>query len=1398
MSTQAAEKTKKTVGHNSLIMASGTLASRLTGQVRTILLAAAIGVTGVAANAYQVGSQIPHVVFNLLEGGLINAILVPQIVQAFKHKNFSERINKLLTLAISICLGFMILLMLCTPFLVNLYINSDWTEAQKALANGFTLCCMPQILFYGIYTVVGQILAAKEDFTAYAWSSVAANVVACAGYGLFIFMFGKAQTQPLNFWTPEKVALTAGAWTVGIGVQAVILFVPLIKQGIHPKITWGIHGIGLRSMGRVAAWTLASVVIDQIAGIINTRIETGAPVIAGNRLMTAGAQAYAQAFQIWILPYSLVTVSISTAVFPVISKAVEESRINDARHSLTDSLRSSGAIMFFFTACFLTMPVPIIRALLPSVGVYDANLLAGPLMALAFNLVPVSVTLLLNRVFYSYEDGRSPFILTTIQNIAQVAILLIGTKIFAASLWDTWVGASITLSNFILMPISCFVIRRRMNGHIGLRSVLTVFSKSIVSAITVALFGILVSGFIERLLHADTSLSNGHMSWIQAILTCAITGILMLALYWCILHVLHVKEMDAFAAVILRKFGHKSTGAHSLRNTENDNSNAVRTPRSARGIASYRLAENAFDAADDATIIYGVAPFAFAPQQNALFDSRAGSMASTNINTPYVPRRVVSSQKTSRTITQPHLPALISTMSPISSQPRDLKVPEMPGVVRKMSLSRQNNGRTMIPAIGDTIDKRYTLIAQYRSERGLSAWLANDHTLMCDCQLYIITDSKRISQVNAIASSLVLSRNPHCTRVLHLQKEGGVSVIVTETDPGISLQQFIEQHNVKPISIDVMRTICFKIIETMQSLRAQSLSYRSLNSCVVRLTQNDVILADTSISPLLTTPLQKEDDTANDETLAIRQIASILYEMITHQVFDPTQRAHAAQLLMKQQHDLPVEFINICRRALNIPVQTEFESDKPIPILTLLELEILLGEQTKLEDLSRNDYDIPATPGDASICNPKCAVASSKDITEIPDSLVSNELIKPTTDDNNSDKHEKARRQVSQWGASQLLGNNHDAIEEMNPGDSNLFSAFDTTHTTTTRHSGRVASSGRSASSTLHHQPGKTQAARTSTNPTTTTAKATPQQGDQQKDSQRSTPRNARSMQYAATMAAQNQKARVAANRSPQQRDPRMNPYAVRAAQTRRPAAAAAETKKKGIGRTSIIIIIVLLVALLFGWAIKASHILAFHFNNDNSHVAWTLNVNEAPIPGGTAEEKADANITGANVNSSSSNSTSNTQTNTANNSDNTNKVASSTSTTTASTTSADLSLKNAKTVPSPETVASTSNAFAINKLHVVEVPGKTGFGLYIQLANPQLVKQIQITTVAGGGEASVYANSTPDNPQNGDSLADFSFAPNGQTTTVVLSQATQTQNLMIWVSQKPTSGFEYQSVLVY
>ena len=246
------------VGRNSLIMASGTAASRVTGQIRTILLAWALGTTGYAANAYQAGSMIPQVIYTLVSGGIFNAVLVPQIVRTLKAKDAETKLNKLITLAITMLLAVAILMALCTPLLTRLYVNGS--PETMALATSFTLWCMPQIFFYGLYTVIGQILAAKDHFTAYAWSSVGANIISCIGFGTFIALFGRATEHPLDFWTADKIALTAGTWTLGVAFQALVLFIPLTRIGLKYRPQFGLRGIGLRSMGPVAAWSVGIVV----------------------------------------------------------------------------------------------------------------------------------------------------------------------------------------------------------------------------------------------------------------------------------------------------------------------------------------------------------------------------------------------------------------------------------------------------------------------------------------------------------------------------------------------------------------------------------------------------------------------------------------------------------------------------------------------------------------------------------------------------------------------------------------------------------------------------------------------------------------------------------------------------------------------------------------------------------------------------------------------------------------------------------------------------------------------------------------------------------------------------------------------------------------------------------
>lgn len=541
------------VGRNSLIMASGTAASRVTGQIRTILLAWALGTTGYAANAYQAGSMIPQVIYTLVSGGIFNAVLVPQIVRTLKAKDAETKLNKLITLAITMLLAVAILMALCTPLLTRLYVNGG--PETMALATSFTLWCMPQIFFYGLYTVIGQILAAKDHFTAYAWSSVGANIISCIGFGTFIALFGRATEHPLDFWTADKIALTAGTWTLGVAFQALVLFIPLTKIGLKYRPQFGLRGIGLRSMGPVAAWSVGIVVIDQLANIVITRTSTNAPMLAQqqfgiNPLDVAGNASYQNAYTIYMLPYSLIAVSLATAIFPKISRAVADHNIAEARIDLSQALRNMGVIMCYFSVAFVVMPVPIILALLPSVSVKEAILMAGPLIALGVGLPFASAYLIIQRTFYAFEDGKSPFIFMLFAMGIQAVGVIIGAKMLPPTQWITMIGAVISISYILPIPILYVMLRKRFENNIdGLRIAIS-YIKSIGAAATAMFIGVTARDSIYQLVGAQIGAVDGHMNWIQAVSCAALLAIVTFIVYVGMLRLLRSEEFDEAIALI--------------------------------------------------------------------------------------------------------------------------------------------------------------------------------------------------------------------------------------------------------------------------------------------------------------------------------------------------------------------------------------------------------------------------------------------------------------------------------------------------------------------------------------------------------------------------------------------------------------------------------------------------------------------------------------------------------------------------------------------------------------------------------------------------------------------------------------------------------------------------------
>lgn len=164
---------------------------------------------------------------------MLNAVLVPQITKAEKNPDGGKDfVDRLLTLAI---VGLLVVTLVClagAPLLVRVFSSDTWPEQQFALSVAFAYICMPAIFFYGIYTILGQVLNARERFGWFMWSPVLCNVVWIVGLGWFMQQHGRGVGSP-GAYTAEMIWLLAGSLVLGVAAQALVLLVPLYRGGFR-------------------------------------------------------------------------------------------------------------------------------------------------------------------------------------------------------------------------------------------------------------------------------------------------------------------------------------------------------------------------------------------------------------------------------------------------------------------------------------------------------------------------------------------------------------------------------------------------------------------------------------------------------------------------------------------------------------------------------------------------------------------------------------------------------------------------------------------------------------------------------------------------------------------------------------------------------------------------------------------------------------------------------------------------------------------------------------------------------------------------------------------------------------------------------------------------------------
>ncbi|GAA4835093.1 murein biosynthesis integral membrane protein MurJ [Luteimicrobium xylanilyticum] len=533
------------LGRSTALMAAGTAVSRVLGLVRNIVLVAAVGVTGDVANAFDVANKLPNILFAILAGGVLNAVLVPQIVRAYRAHNAQERLDKLLTLAGIALVVITAVLTLGASVVVGFY-TKGWSPALLHLAVAFAFWCIPQLFFYGIYTLLGQVLNARGQFGPFMWAPVLNNIVAIAGTVVYIAVYGRyvkgGPTSDPSTWDGPQIALLAGTATAGIAAQALILLVPLYRRGFRWRPRLGLHGIGLRSAGNVAGWTFLAVLLEQVGIAFITRFASAASS-AADTTYVAGNAVYSQALMIYLLPHSLVTVSIATALFTGIAAAASRSDLDAVRRLLSHGLRTVGVFTFFATGVVALLAGPLTKLLVPSASAADGHAIAQVLTAMAFGLVGLGGMVLMKWVYFAFEDGRTVFWIQVPATGLLVVLSWVGTLVLPPHLWVVGIGVAMAVSNTATVLLRTAGVSRLLHGLDGPR-IASQHVRVALATLLAALVGALLLWVLP---------GSGTGSWFAALATVVAAGVVMSAVYFAGLRVLRVTELSDLLAPFVNK-----------------------------------------------------------------------------------------------------------------------------------------------------------------------------------------------------------------------------------------------------------------------------------------------------------------------------------------------------------------------------------------------------------------------------------------------------------------------------------------------------------------------------------------------------------------------------------------------------------------------------------------------------------------------------------------------------------------------------------------------------------------------------------------------------------------------------------------------------------------------------
>lgn len=533
---------------SSAVMAAGTLVSRLTGFVRSLVITAALG-AALLGDSFTIPYTLPTMIYILTVGGGLNSVFVPQLVRSMKDDEdggdaYANRLLTLVMVALAVIVGIAVF---ASPWLIQAMsqtIADD--DAANSVAVAFARYCLPTIFFMGVHVVMGQILNARGRFGAMMWTPVLNNIVMIFTFGMFIWVYGTSAESHMGVQTipPEGIRLLGIGTLLGLVVQAAAM-VPYLREAgfrFRPRFDWRGHGLGKTI--KLAKWTVLFVLANQAGVIVVTQLATSAGKASGKN--GTGFLAYSNAQLIWGMPQAIITVSVMAALLPRISRAAHDNDPGAVRDDISQGLRNSAVAIVPVAFAFLALGLPMCTLLYSSAGTEAARSMGFILMAFGLGLIPYSVQYVVLRGFYAYEDTRTPFYNTVIVAAVNAAASALCYALLPAQWAVVGMAASYGLAYTVGVGIAWRRLRNRLGGDLDGSQVVRTYARLCMAAVPAAVLG---GGVGFAILKA---LGEGAFGSLIAL---AFGGIVLLGVFVAAAKRMRIEEINGMVGMVRGRLG---------------------------------------------------------------------------------------------------------------------------------------------------------------------------------------------------------------------------------------------------------------------------------------------------------------------------------------------------------------------------------------------------------------------------------------------------------------------------------------------------------------------------------------------------------------------------------------------------------------------------------------------------------------------------------------------------------------------------------------------------------------------------------------------------------------------------------------------------------------------------